>query len=78
MLLESMLDDLLKENHQFKYVIIGIDSFVIADFARVGRISIKSWCGSQYLALQRFSRHRMHITECITREKTYMLNNIFR
>ena len=77
-LLESMLDDLLKENHQFKYVIIGIDSFVIADFARVGRISIKSWCGSQYLALQRLSRHRMHITECITREKTYMLNNIFR
>ena len=59
-LLESMIDDLLKENHQFKYVIIGIDSFVIADFARVGRISIKSWCGSQYLALQRLSRHRMH------------------
>ena len=77
-LLESMIEDLLKENLQFKYVIIGIDSFVIADFARVGRISIKSWCGSQYLALQRLSRHRMHITECITREKTYMLNNIFR
>ena len=31
----------------------------------------------QYLALQRLTRHRMHITECIAREKTYMLNNIF-
>lgn len=55
----------------------NIDSFVIADFARVGRISIKPWRGCQYLALQRLTRHRMHITECITREKTYMLNNIF-
>ena len=127
-LLESMIVDVLKENHQFKYVVIamestgfygvhlanylsasdllapfsvrvyclnpkevknykksfndigkndGIDSFVIADFARVGRISIKPWRGSQYLALQRLTRHRMHITECIAREKTYMLNNIF-
>ena len=127
-LLENMIVDVLKENHQFKYVIIGmestgfygvhlanylstsdllapfsvrvyclnpkevknykksfndigkndgIDSFVIADFARVGRISIKPWRGSQYLALQRLTRHRMHITECIAREKTYMLNNIF-
>lgn len=55
----------------------GIDSFVITDFARVGRISIKPWRGSQYLALQRLTIHRMHITECITREKTYMLNNIY-
>lgn len=55
----------------------NIDSFIIADFARVGRISIKPWRGCQYLALQRLTRHRMHITECITREKTYMLNNIF-
>ena len=55
----------------------GIDSFVIADFARAGRISVKPWRGPQYLALQRLTRHRMHITECIAREKTYMLNNIF-
>ncbi|MCD7904236.1 MAG: IS110 family transposase [Clostridiales bacterium] len=55
----------------------GIDSFVIADFARVGRISIQPWQGSQYLALQRLTEHRMHITECIAREKSYMLNNIF-
>jgi len=55
----------------------NIDSFVIADFARIGRINIKPWRGSQYLALQRLTRHRIHLTECITREKTYMLNNIF-
>lgn len=30
----------------------GIDSFVIADFARVGRIHIQPWHGAQYLALQ--------------------------
>ena len=117
-LLENMVADVLAENHQFKYVVIsmestgfygvhlanflsssdllapfsvrvyclnpkevknykksfndigkndGIDSFVIADFARVGRISIKPWRGSQYLALQRLTRHRMHITECIAR-----------
>jgi transposase len=55
----------------------GIDSFVIADFARVGKIRVDPWRGSQYLALQRLTRHRLHITKCIAREKTYMLNNIF-
>lgn len=126
--LETMIVNVLGNNHQFKYVIIGmestgfygvhianylsasdtlapfsvhvyclnpkevknykksfndlgkndgIDSFVIADYARVGRIASKPWRGSQYLALQRLTRHRMHITECIAREKTYMLNNIF-
>ncbi|MBT9779914.1 IS110 family transposase, partial [Clostridium sp. MCC353] len=29
------------------------------------------------LALQRLTRHRLHISECIASEKTYMLNNIF-
>lgn len=55
----------------------GIDSFVIADFARVGRITIKPWRRAQYPALQRLTRHRLHIAECIAREKTYVLNNIF-
>lgn len=55
----------------------GIDSFVIADFARVGRIHTEPWHGSQYLALQRLTRHRLHIVECLTREKTYMLSNVF-
>lgn len=55
----------------------GIDSFIIADFARVGRIHIQPWKGPQYLALQRLTRHRLHLAECLSREKTYMLNNIF-
>ena len=55
----------------------GIDSFVIADFARVGRIHTEPWRGSQYLALQRLTRHRLHIVEALTREKTYMLSNVF-
>ncbi len=54
-----------------------LDSFIIADFARCGRISSAPWRGSQYLALQRLTRHRLHIVECITREKTYMISNMF-
>lgn len=54
-----------------------LDSFIIADFARCGRISSNPWRGSQYLALQRLTRHRLHIVECITREKTYMISNMF-
>ena len=53
------------------------DAYIIADFARVGRISQAPWRGSQFLALQRLTRHRLHITECITREKTYMVSNMF-
>ena len=54
-----------------------IDAFVIADFARVGRINTKPWRGCQYLALQRLTRHRLHLVKALTREKTYMLSNIF-
>lgn len=54
-----------------------LDAFVIADFARVGRISSKPWRGSQHLALQRLSRHRLHLVESMTREKTYMISNIY-
>jgi transposase len=63
------------------YISVGstdpIDAFIIADFARVGRIKSEPWRGSQFLALQRLTRHRLHLVEAITREKTYMLTNIF-
>jgi len=63
------------------YVPVGktdpICSFMIADFARVGRIKTEPWRGSQFLALQRLTRHRFHLAESIAREKTYMLTNIF-
>ena len=54
-----------------------IDAFVIADFARVGKISSEPWRGSQFLALQRLTRHRLHIANAISREKMYMLSNMF-
>lgn len=54
-----------------------LDAFIIADFARVGRINTQPWRGSQFLALQRLTRHRLHLVDSLTREKTYMVSNIF-
>ncbi len=68
-------------NYKKSFIGLGktdpIDAFVIADFARVGRINTDPWRGSQYLALQRLTRHRLHLVELITKEKTYMVSNIF-
>lgn len=68
-------------NYKKSYIGLGktdaIDAFIIADFARVGRITSAPWRGSQFLALQRLTRHRLHIAGSLTREKTYMLSNIF-
>ncbi|PNR98901.1 transposase, partial [Petrotoga mexicana DSM 14811] len=38
-----------------------LDAYVIADFARCGKISSSPWRGSQFLALQRLTRHRFHL-----------------
>lgn len=54
-----------------------LDAFIIADFARAGLIESQPWRGSQFLALKRLTRHRLHLTECITREKTYMVSNLY-
>ena len=54
-----------------------LDAFIIADFARCGRITSQPWRGAQFLALQRLTRHRLHLIECVTREKTYMVSNIY-
>lgn len=54
-----------------------LDAFLISDFTRVGRTKkCEPWRGSQYLALKRLTRHRLHLAECITREKTYMVSNL--
>jgi len=53
------------------------DAYIIADFARVGRIDTQPLRGSQYLALQLLTRHRLYLIECLTREKTYMPSNMF-
>ncbi len=53
------------------------DAFAIADFARVGKITTAPWSGAQYIALQRLTRCRLHLMENISREKSYILSNIF-
>ncbi|NLK97593.1 MAG: IS110 family transposase [Epulopiscium sp.] len=54
-----------------------LDAYIIADFARCGRITSKPWRGAQFLALQRLTRHRLHLIEGVTREKAYMVSNIY-
>ena len=54
------------------------DAYLIADFGRVGRTKkLEPWRGGQFIALKRLTRHRKHLSECITREKTYMISNLY-
>lgn len=53
------------------------DAFVIADFARVGKITTSPWNCAEYIAIQRLTRCRLHLMENISREKSYILSNIF-
>ena len=55
-----------------------VDAFAIADFARVGRCKNKQpFRGSQFIALQRLSRQRFHISKNLVKEKLYVMNNIY-
>ena len=54
------------------------DAYILADFARVGRTkSMYPFRGSQYIALQRLTRQRYHISKKLVQEKLYVLNNIY-
>lgn len=54
------------------------DAFALADYARSGHTkNLKPFRGTQRLALQRLTRHRKHVVELLSAEKTYVLNNIF-
>ena len=56
----------------------GIDAYVLADFARVGRTKgLYPFKGSQDIALQRLTRQRYHICKELVREKTYILTNLY-
>ena len=56
----------------------GIDAYVLADFARVGRTKgLYPFKGAQYIALQRLTRQRYHICRELIREKTYILTNLY-
>jgi len=54
-----------------------LDAFIIADFERCGRITSQPWRGAHFLALQRLTRHRLHLVESASREKAYMVSNIY-
>lgn len=68
-------------NYKKSFIGLGktdpIDAFVIADYARGNHIETEPWRGSQFLALKRLTRHRLHLVECITREKTYLVSNLY-
>jgi len=54
------------------------DAYILADIARVGRSDeLTPFKGSQRLALERLTRHRLHIAEKLSNEKVYALNNVF-
>jgi transposase len=54
------------------------DAFILADLARIGRTkSLNPFKGTQKLALQRLTRHRVHLVESLNKEKNYVLTNIF-
>lgn len=54
-----------------------LDSMVIADFARTGKITSSPFNASIFVALQRLTRQHLHLVESLNREKNYILSNIF-
>lgn len=54
------------------------DAFLCADFARIGRCKkLRPFRSAQHIALKRLTRERYHLAEQLTREKNYVLNNIY-
>lgn len=54
-----------------------IDAFIIADRLRFGRLPLTVIMQEQYIALQRLTRMRFRLTQNLTREKQYFLQNLF-
>ena len=75
------LNPTLIKNYKKTFTDIGktdpLDAMAIADYARVGKIQSKPWRGADFMPLQRLTRQRFHIVENLTREKNYLLSNIF-
>lgn len=54
------------------------DAWALADFGRVGRCKhLSEWRGASYVALQRLTRYRFHLSQNLSKEKLYVLNNIY-
>ncbi|KJS23003.1 MAG: transposase [Clostridiaceae bacterium BRH_c20a] len=54
-----------------------IDAWIIADRLRFGRLPISMVMQEQYVALQRLTRMRYHLTHNLVREKQYFLQHLF-
>jgi len=54
-----------------------IDAWIIADRLRFGRLPLTMVMQEQYIALQRLTRMRYHLTHNLVREKQYFLQNLF-
>lgn len=50
---------------------------LLADLARVGHSPRNPWRASQLFSLRRLIRHRYHVASCLSREKAYMIANIY-
>jgi len=55
----------------------AVDANAIAERLRFGRLPKGCPVDFRYLALQRLTRYRHHIVESTTREKAYLLSNLF-
>ena len=76
------LNPKMTANYRKSFVVLEktdpTDAYLIADFARIGRTkNLSPWRGGQYVSLKRLTRHRQHLSECMTREKTYMVSNLY-
>jgi len=77
----SVLSPKCTASHKKTFIGLGrsdpVDAFIIADYARGGNIETGPWRGSQFLALKRLTGHRLHLVECMTREKAYLVSNLY-
>lgn len=53
------------------------DAFVIADRLRFGRLPRRAEPDERYLAIQKLTRHRFHLTQSLAAEKNRFLTNLF-
>jgi transposase len=54
-----------------------IDSWVIAQRLRIGGLSPLHRSDDRYVALQKLTRHRVHLVECLVAEKNRFLDQLF-
>lgn len=55
----------------------GLDTQIIADRLRFGRLNVTAVMHEPFIALQRLTRMRYHLVHQLTREKQYFLQHLF-